>query len=648
MLPLSVRARGVIIFSEDNKMKHYGRRALALLLCALMVIPMSACSNQNNAQCRSDKTNTLYVGYVGSSFPTSYMPWQSRDGIAPTVSSIIYSTLFSYNDETGGYDSLLADRWCYTDKKGMPLTKEDGSIDYDLVAQTYKEEQELSDTNRKKYMVVKVELNPDAKWTDGTPVTVDDIYFSLDLCANNKLSNHAGALAWVSDLKHKYEDGVKKSDGLFTYDYNPNNYPISEDEKDRVIYMHVNTVMGAVASLFTTVLMLPKHIWEPVISEDMPINSTTPSVVLTDLYRNPVGCGPYMLDRAGTNAAQITLKRNPDYHIKADDGSELYKVETIKFILYQEQNVAIFAIKKGYIDILDASIPANYGTLFEKEKNIEVFSVPNVYVNSLVLNINPVDGQKNKIRDLMADINFRRAIALAINQEELIENNLDGAGSTYSAGLVSNTIEAMYNPESDILRGDYTERIKEANEILDRIAPEKDELGYRIFDGDRISYEILGAPTEQDTISYLQIQMQRIGIEVKYAAKGNSPENTYLYHSRFDMTLQGVTFSMSTVDIMMNSHFVNLNKSSNYGRLENSDLAEKISKMRNTLNLTEKNAMLKDIQSDIANLYYKIPLYSANVTSVARTDRFSGYVASPSQTAFSLDSLKNLEFVGDK
>ena len=631
-----------------NTMKHYGRRALAFLLAAAMLLPLCSCAKNDNAQCRSDKTNTLYVGYVGTSFPTSYMPWQSRDGIAPTISSILYSTLFSYDDLTGNYDPLLADNWCYTDKLGNKLTKEDGSIDYDKVAQTYKEEQTLSDTHRKKYMVVRVELNKDAKWSDGTPVTVDDVYFSLDLCANNKLSNHAGALAWVNDLKHKYEDGIKKSDGLFTYDYNPNNYPISEDERDTVIYMHVNTVMGAIASLFTTILILPKHIWADKISEEMPINSTSPSDELTYLYQHPIGCGPYTLDRDGTNSAQITLKRNPNYFLKAEDGSDLYKVDTIKFILYQEQNVAIFAIKKGYIDILDCSIPANYASLFEKEENIAVFSVPNTYVNTLVLNINPVDTQKNEIRDLLSHSDFRRAIALAINQEELIRDNLDGAGSTYSAGLVSNTLKNMYNPDSDILRGDYAERIKEANAILDAYASEKDSLGYRIYNGKRISFEILGAPTEQDTISYLQIQLQRIGIEVKYAAKGNSPENTYLYHSRFDMTLQGVTFSMATVDIMLNSHFVNLNKSSNYGRLVNDALAAKIDVMRNTLNLDEKNSLLQDIQVDIANQYYKIPLYSANVTSVARTDRFTGYVVSPSQTAFSLESLQHLEFVGDK
>ncbi len=633
-------------------MKQCSKRVLALLLAAVMlVLPLASCSKSDNAQCRNDKTNTLYVGHVGTSFPTSYMPWQSRDGIAPTISSIIYSTLFSYDDETGNYDPLLGKRWCYTDKSGVPLTKEDGSIDYDKVAATYAKEQEMSDTNRNKYMVVRIELDENAKWTDGTPVTIDDVFFSFDLCANNQLSNHAGALAWVSDLKHKYENGIQKSVGLFTYankEETQHTYPIDEQEKDRVMYMHVNTVMGAVASLFTTVLILPKHVWAEKISPEMPINSNTPSDELTYLYQHPMGCGPYMLDREGTNSAQITLVKNPNYFLKAEDGSDLYKVDKIKFILYQEQNVAIFAIKKGYIDILDAGIPANYGSLFEKENNIQVFSKPNIYVNTLVLNVNPVDGQKNTIRDLLANEDFRRAIALSINQEELIEDALDGEGSTYSAGLISNTIESMYNPDSDILRGDYQARLDEANAILDKYSTEKDSLGYRIYKGERMSFEILGAPTEQDTISYLQIQLQRIGIEVKYAAKGNSPENTYLYHSRFDMTLQGVTFSMSTVDIMLNSHFVNLNKSSNYGRLVNDVLADKINRMRNTLNLEEKNNLVREIQKDIASQYYKIPLYSSNITSVARTDRFTNYVVPNSSTAFSLETLQHLEFVGDK
>ncbi len=631
-------------------MKTKIKSLLVLLLCAIILLSTAACgpANAGNAERRNDNSNTLYVGYVGTSFPTSFMPWQSRDGIAPTVSSMIYSTLFIYEDMEDIYTPSIADSWCYTDKQGNPLVDDAGNIDYTKVAETYAEEQKLSSTNRKKYMVVRIELNENARWTDGEPVTVDDVYFSFDLCANNKLSNHAGGLAWVADLKHKYhpQTGAFETQGMFTYENNPYGYPISEDEKDTVMYLHVDTVMGAVASLFTTVLILPEHIWAPVISPEMPINSTQPNDVLTNLYRNPVGCGPYKLVRDETNSAIITLARNEDYHMKAADGSAMFKVDKIKFILYQEQNVAIFAIKKGYIDILDSSIPANYGVLFEDEKNMQVLSADSTYAQTLVFNLNPVENQRNPIRDLLGNKDVRKAIALAINQEELIDDVLDGAGDTFSPGLISANYENIYNPDSDIMRTDYDARLAEANRLLDGIVPEKDSMGYRLLNGQRVKYEILAPPGLQDCIGFLQIQLQRIGVEVVFAAQGNTPESTYFYNSRFDMTIQGVSLSASTIDIMANSHFVNLGKTSNYGRLEDPELADKIAKMRNTLDLTEKYALIKELQVDIANEYYKVPLYSSHVISVVRTDRYTGFVAPTSSTAFSLDSLRNVTFVG--
>ena len=74
---------------------------------------------------------------------------------------------------------------------------------------------------------------------------------------------------------------------------------------------------------------------------------------------------------------------------------------------------------------------------------------------------------------------------------------------------------------------------------------------------------------EQDTVSFKETQLQRIRIAVRYAAAGSTPERTFLFRSKFDMTLQGVTFDLSSVDLMYNAHFVNLGDTSNYGRLQN-------------------------------------------------------------------------------
>ena len=178
-----------------------GRRLSCLLLAAALLLTaalLPGCGAGGAYARRGDASSTLYIGEVASSFPTSYMPWFSRDGIAPTISSMVYSPLFSYDENTGEYVPRLAVSWCYVDKEGEPIVTSSGQPDYDRLEEVY-------GGNDSAFFPVRFELNPDAVWSDGTPVTVRDIYFTFDLAANQKLSNHAGALAWVNDLLHKYD-----------------------------------------------------------------------------------------------------------------------------------------------------------------------------------------------------------------------------------------------------------------------------------------------------------------------------------------------------------------------------------------------------------------------------------------------------------
>lgn len=64
--------------------------------------------------------------------------------------------------------------------------------------------------------------------------------------------------------------------------------------------------------------------------------------------------------------------------------------------------------------------------------------------------------------------------------------------------------------------------------------------------------------------------------------------------------------------------------------------------MRHTLNRDRKITLLRQLQVQVAESYYKLPLYCADVISAARTDRFVGYVSSPGATLFNNDTLKNL------
>ncbi|MCD7885725.1 MAG: ABC transporter substrate-binding protein [Lachnospiraceae bacterium] len=619
------------------------QRLCALLLAVCMVLNLTGCGTTIDSR-KTDDSSTLYVGYVGTSMPTSFMPWLSRDGIAPTVSSMIYSTLFGYDSETGEYTPSLAKQWCYVDLSGNPLTDDgtfDGEIDYEAVDEYYSASSE-------DYMVVRIELFDNVYWSDGEKVTVEDVYYSFDIATDYDLSNHAGALAWTSDLCHESSGGELVKQGMFTAehpDYS-GTYVIEEGEEDTVMYLLVNKVLGAVTTLFETILILPRHIWEPLVTEEQQLNNKDPQGEFLEQYENPVGCGAWILNTEETNSQMIVLDRNPDYHITAEDGSALYKVDKIKILLYLDSNTAIFALRKGYVDLLDTSISSDYLKLFEEEEDIYVSRAAGTNTTCLVLNVNPSDPYNEGMKVLLQDEDFRRALALAIDQEELIEKVLNGAGTTASAGLILSSNELLYNEASDILSGDLDERLKEANAILDAMYPEKDKSGYRLVDGERISFEILTSSGNQDLVSYLQRQFLKIGIEVTFKASGSSPETTYLYVSNFDITVQSVILNMSNADVMYKSHFVTTERSSNYGKYQDEELTALIEEMRYTLNQDYKVELLKELQEAVAETYYKIPLYSAETLSVARTDRFEGYVSVAGSTLFNSETLQNLVKVG--
>lgn len=615
---------------------------LAVLGAALL---LGGCQRSEYPR-RTDPTNTLYVGVVASSFPTAFMPWLSREGIAPTIASLLYSTLFTYDDKTGEFLPNLARRWYYVDVRGRPILTDSGKIDYDRLERDGLRTLRNPQTGQtERYLTVRIELDPRARWSDGQPVTADDVYYTLDIARNNYLSNHAGALAWTADLLHLYSNnGVLQLQGIFTYSHGAadQGYPIGEEERDQVIYLHVRGVLGAVTSLFTTVLILPQHLWEPVVSRDNQLNSRNPDARMQHLYQNPVGSGPYVLDRAASGPSQLVLRRNKLYHLTRDDGSPLYSVETIRLILYQDINVAIYAVMRGHIDMLDTALSPNYIRLFEGRKDLFLSIAEGTYTQALVFNVNPVPGERTPMRSLLANRDLRQAIALAIDSEMLIRFVANGAATRVSAGLIRESLTDFYNPHADILKGDYAARLERANQLLDQILPDKDQHGYRLYNGERVSFGVLGSPGEIELISFLEVQLQKIGIEIRYQPKGSSPETTYLWTSRFDMTIQGVIFSLANVDIMFNAHFVALGRTSNYGRLVNPELAKGIEEMRTTLNLHRKYQLLYELQPLIAELFYKVPLYCPQVISIARTDRYTGYVVVPGATVFNSTNLQEI------
>ena len=594
---------------------------LITLASALVLSGIAAGCGGGGASGRAaDKSFTLYAANVSTSLPSTYMPWLSNQGLSTTISSAVYSTLFTYEEDTGTYEPNLAETW-----------------EYVVEPVRVPEEQD--------YLEVKVTVNRDARWSDGNPVTAQDVYFTFDLASDFGRTNHAGALAWTGDLMHNYErnasgDWELVRQGIFTQNY-PGPYTFGENE-DTVVYFHVRKVLGGITPLFTTILVLPEHQWK-IISPKNKLNSSNPIPPVEKLFKIPVGSGPYTLNTEESNNNIIVLNKRDDFHLKDENGDDLYKPETIKFINYLDMNVAISALKKGDVDTINSSIDAAYVENLRNNENLNVMFSEGRYLTSLVLNVNPPENYRTETRALLADPELRRAIALAMDQEELIEQVLKGRGTPVPPGLI-NQSSLLYNNKVELREPD-PERAAEILDAAGYTLPRGQK--YRSKDGVKLSFSISGNQAYKNLINYIKVQLEKIGIEIFFEEGGSNAVKDKYYTGDFDMTIQGVIFDITNIDMMMRAHFVTRGSSSNYGQLEHPELTEKVEEMRTTLNDDRKIELVKEIQEVIAGINYKIPLYCADVISVHRTDIYEGWTAVKGATVYNEETLSNLKFKED-
>ncbi len=157
---------------------------------------------------------------------------------------------------------------------------------------------------------VEFTLNPAAKFSDGTPITVDDVIFSHALLRDHGRPNHRSYYQKVARVEKTGERKVK-----FTFD----------GAGDREMPL----ILGLMP-------VLPRHLIDP---ETFEKTSLTP----------PVGSGPYVVEEVKPGRS-ITYKRDPNYW-----GADLpvnrgrYNFDEIRFDYYRDAGSMFEAFKSGAI-----------------------------------------------------------------------------------------------------------------------------------------------------------------------------------------------------------------------------------------------------------------------------------------------------------
>ena len=241
-----------------------------------------------------------------------------------------------------------------------------------------------------------MEVRDGVTWHNGDPLTAEDVAWSLERAANPETGNP------IQFIWGKVEN-IKAEGNRVTAD-------VKEYEPTFFKWMS-----------FLTGYVLPKKYYEEVGAEGF--------------EAAPVGSGPYMVEKFERNAF-LRLKANENYW----GGAPEFKTVTIKFVTDAASRVAEIESGNSHVTL---EVPyEEFGRLKAKE-GIEGVAEPISDIGMIFLND----------IEVMTDPNVRKAAALAIDKELIIERLLSGYGvaidtlQTPDYAAYDETITVGHDPE---------------------------------------------------------------------------------------------------------------------------------------------------------------------------------------------------------
>ena len=224
-------------------------------------------------------------------------------------------------------------------------------------------------------------IRENAVWHDGTPITSDDVLFTVDRIKS------AGSL-YPQDIKDLWEkiEVTKLNDKNLKFTLPEPFVPFMD---------------------YLTFGILPEHVLESVSAEQMPD---------AEFNINPIGSGPYKFDHLLVDDGQITgvvLTVSDTYY-----GTVPF-IEQVVFRYYETSADAMDAYQQG--DVLSVSqITLDVLSRALEEPNLSVYTSRLPQMSFVLFNLN------NPEVAFLQDAKLRRALMLAINRPYLINRFLQG------------------------------------------------------------------------------------------------------------------------------------------------------------------------------------------------------------------------------
>lgn len=351
-----------------------------------------------------------------------------------------------------------------------------------------------------------------------------------------------------------------------------------------------------------------------------------------------IGTGPFKINVFDPDKGILILDANKDYF----DGAP--KIDQLIFQKFDTADALIQALKVGDIEVVN-EVPA---TAFESIKGfegVEAVAQEGRYFNEVVLNsVADTNDPAPKRNPAITDPAVRLAIASAINKQDIVDVVLQGIG-TPGDTIVPPTLGGgfWHNPNIKEVAFD----IAAANKILDDAGYKLGSDGVRAKGSERLEFRVQ-FPTQNPVYpriaDMLATNLKQIGIQADVEAVDTDSLTAAMTPTGdYDIVIWGwgpdpdPDFILS---VMTTDQFVSGGWSdSGY---HNPEYDKLYLDQQQAVDKTERQQMVWKMQEMVFNDRPYIVLYYEKLLQAYRSDRFTGFTASPLGIDIGL-SLVNVE-----
>jgi len=456
---------------------------------------------------------------------------------------------------------------------------------------------------------VEFTLRPEAKFSDGTPVTVEDVIFSVETLRDQGRPNHKYYYGKVAAMEKVGERTVRLT---FT------------EEGDREMPL----IMGLMP-------ILPKHVYE---GQDFTRTGLTPMI----------GSGPYTIGKVEPGAS-ITYVRNPDYWGKDVPVARGHNnFDRIRYDYFRDANASFEAFKAGEYTLRIEDDPTRWATGYD---------VPAVKDGRIIrekIKLGTPSGMRalvfNTRRDVFADVRVRKALGLMFDFEWVNKNLFHGLYARTQSYFDNSELSSSGRPASPkekALLAPYPDAVTPEIMAMGYVAPRTDgsgrnraqmrdamallkDAGYAVTDaklvdaatGTQMSFEILVASPEDERIALTFARnLERVGIDAKVRNVDSSQYQQRRQTYDYDMIFNFWSASLSPGNeqsFYWGSDSADTDGTRNYMGVKSEAVDAMIAAMLEARDREDFVAAVRALDRVLLSGHYVIPLYHAPHQWVAR------------------------------